>query len=395
MTTIKKYLYALPNDRIAKHPPERREEAKLLLYNKGHITHEAFQRVAKLTPQHALLFFNNTKVIAARLLFSKPTGAVIEVFLTAPTAPHTDFQEALQTQNTCVWKCMIGQLKKWSAGQMLTLRLKGGLEVSAELIDRQQGHVAFRWSGEATFSTVIAAAGHVPLPPYLHRADRAEDRLRYQTVFSSCEGAVAAPTAGLHFTHDILASLAKAGIRQEQLTLHVSAGTFRPVKVDNFKQHDMHKECIIIHRSNIEQLLQHKGTVIAVGTTALRTLESIYWYGVKLSLDATTTFFVTQDDPYRPELQGISLATALQAVLAKMNQRQVNTIKGETQIFIYPGYDFKVVQGLFTNFHQPGSTLLLLVAAFIGNDWERVYAEALANHYRFLSYGDTSLLIKP
>ena len=391
--SLEKYLYELPEHRIAKHPLANRDDSKLLLYNSGNISHQTFKEVVDLVPENALLFLNNTKVIAARLFFHKSTGAQIEVFLTEPILPHTEFQKALKAKNKCTWKCMIGNLKKWKDENVLTLRLNGELDIEARLVDREQNLVEFSWNGEQEFLSIVEAAGHVPLPPYLNREEEEEDKDRYQTVFSELEGAVAAPTAGLHFTDDILASLRKKGVNQDRITLHVSAGTFRPIKDTDFKNHDMHNERIIVNRRNIENILDAQGPIIPVGTTALRTLESLYWYGVKLSQDSSSKFFVEKNDPYEVLLQGISIEESMKAILKKMDELEVNELKGETEIFIYPGYAFKVANGLFTNFHMPASTLVLLVAAFVGEDWQRIYEEALNNDYRFLSYGDTSLLL--
>lgn len=390
---LEKYLYHLPENRIAKHPLANRDDSKLLLYQAGQISNQTFKEVVDLVPNNALLFLNNTKVIAARLFFHKSTGAQIEVFLTEPILPHTEFQKALKATNKCVWKCMIGNLKKWKDDNVLSLKLNGELEVEARLVDREQNLVEFSWDGGQEFLEIIEAAGHVPLPPYLNRDEEDDDKDRYQTVFSELEGAVAAPTAGLHFTDEILDQLKSKGVKQDRVTLHVSAGTFRPIKDSDFKNHDMHNERIIVNRANIENILGAKGPIIPVGTTALRTLESLYWYGVKLSKSDSTLFFIEKNDPYLPDLQGVSLDDSMRAILKKMDELEVNELKGETEIFIYPGYEFKVTDGLFTNFHMPASTLVLLVAAFVGDDWQKIYDEALNKDYRFLSYGDTSLLL--
>lgn len=391
--SLEKYLYELPDDRIAKHPLANRDDSKLLLYQAGQINHRAFREVAEFVPNDTLLFLNNTKVIAARLFFHKSTGAQVEVFLTEPILPHTEFQKALKAKNQCTWKCMIGNLKKWKDDNILSLKLNKELEIEARLVNREQHLVEFRWAGDQEFLAIVEAAGHVPLPPYLNREEEAEDKDRYQTVFSELEGAVAAPTAGLHFTDEILAQLKSRGVIQDRVTLHVSAGTFRPIKETDFKNHDMHNERIIVNRANIENILAAKGPIIPVGTTALRTLESLYWYGVKLSRNSETKFFIEKSDSYENHLQGVSLEHSMQAILRKMDKEGMDELKGETEIFIYPGYEFKVAKGLFTNFHMPASTLVLLVAAFIGDDWQKIYKEALSNDYRFLSYGDTSLLL--
>ncbi|MCV9388909.1 S-adenosylmethionine:tRNA ribosyltransferase-isomerase [Reichenbachiella ulvae] len=387
------YLFDLPEEKIAKHPLENRDDSKILIYQNQNIRHDSFKNVTDFIPEDATLFLNNTKVIAAQLFFQKETGAKIEVFLTEPVSPYTEFQNALKAQKTCTWKCMIGNLKKWKDGTTISLKLNN-IKLEAKLIDRSHGLVEFSWDTADEFLTIVESAGHVPLPPYLNREETEEDKSRYQTVFSEKEGAVAAPTAGLHFTDEILTKIESQGCKIDRVTLHVSAGTFRPIKTEDFKAHDMHNERIIIHRHNIENILGSKGPVLAVGTTAMRTLESTYWYGAMLAQNAKAQFSIQKDTAYLEELQGISLQTAMEAILQKMEDEKISTLKGETEIYIYPGYDFKVVEGLFTNFHMPGSTLVLLVAAFIGEDWKKVYEQALQNDYRFLSYGDTSLLMR-
>ncbi|MFY0651733.1 MAG: S-adenosylmethionine:tRNA ribosyltransferase-isomerase [Cyclobacteriaceae bacterium] len=394
MASLQKYLYELPEERIAKHPLAERDMSRLLKFEAGEISHHNFKDAPGLVPNDSLLVFNNTKVIAARLFFYKDTGARIEIFLTEPIEPYSEFQLALKAKQTCTWKCIIGNAKKWKDGQ-LTMQFNEDQDpgIKATLIDREQGIVQFDWKSEIEFLDIIESAGNVPLPPYLNREAEAEDKDRYQTVFSELEGAVAAPTAGLHFTDNIISQMQSTGIQTDYLTLHVSAGTFRPIKVDDFKEHAMHNEKIIVSRQNIETLLNSQSRIIAVGTTAMRTLESTYWYGVKLLEDNKASFHIDKMVAYKDKSHP-SLHESLNAILDKMKREDVETLHGETEIFIYPGYDFKVCSGLFTNYHQPGSTLILLVAAFIGEDWKKVYQEALENDYRFLSYGDTSLLLR-
>ncbi|SHK28861.1 S-adenosylmethionine:tRNA ribosyltransferase-isomerase [Reichenbachiella agariperforans] len=392
-TDLAQYLFDLPDEKIAKHPLKDRDASKLLVYKNDTIHHDHFRNLLDHVPTDATLFLNNTKVIAARLYFQKNTGAKIEVFLTEPISPHTAFEPALKAKKTCIWKCMIGNLKKWKDNTSIYLTL-GAINLEAKLLDRSHGLVEFCWDTADEFLMVIEAAGHVPLPPYLNRAQESEDKYRYQTVFSEKEGAVAAPTAGLHFTDSILDTIRSKGHVVDQLTLHVSAGTFRPIKTEDFTEHDMHNERIIIYRHNLINILESKGPIVAVGTTAMRTLESTYWYGALLSKELTKDFKVDQHTAYREELAGISLETATQAIIHQMDQLGIDELHGETEIFIYPGYDFKVVQGLFTNFHMPSSTLVLLVAAFLGSDWRKIYNEALSHDYRFLSYGDSSLLLR-
>lgn len=392
-TALADYLFELPDEKIAKHPLQNRDDSKLLIYRNQQIQHENFKDVQQFVPQNATIFLNNTKVIAARLFFQKETGAKIEVFLTEPVSPYSEFQKALKAQHTCTWKCMIGNLKKWKDNSSIFLKLNN-IELEAKLIDRSHGLVEFSWNTADEFLTIVEATGHVPLPPYLNREENSEDKDRYQTVFSEKEGAVAAPTAGLHFTEEILDKLEQDGHTIDRVTLHVSAGTFRPIKTEDFRAHDMHNERIIIHRHNIENILTSKGTILAVGTTAMRTLESTYWYGAMLTQNPKADFSIQKDSAYLEELQNISLADSMTAILKKMDETNSTSLQGETEIYIYPGYDFKVVEGLFTNFHMPGSTLVLLVAAFVGEHWKTIYQEALQNGYRFLSYGDTSLLLK-
>jgi S-adenosylmethionine:tRNA ribosyltransferase-isomerase len=388
---INEYLYDLPTDRIAVHPLQNRTDSKLLVYRKGDIQHEGFSSLPKFIGANTTLFFNNTKVIPARLHFSKDTGAIIEIFLLAPVAPATNMLQAMQAKHMCTWKCTIGNLKKWNPGLILKQH-HADLTVDVELINREENLVTFRWNTDASFAEVVSSLGETPLPPYLKRNAEEEDKIRYQTVYAEQEGAVAAPTAGLHFTPEILSQLKSQGVIEDFVTLHVSAGTFQPVKVENAVEHPMHNEQIIITRENIETLLLPR-QVIAVGTTSLRTLESTYWYGVKLLQDKAAEFRIEQNDPYT--FNGIlpSAHEAFQAILSKMEAEQVTSLMGNTSIFIMPGYSFRVVEGLITNFHQPGSTLMLLVAAFIGEHWKRVYNDALSMNYRVLSYGDSSLLL--
>lgn len=398
MTSLEEYLYHLPESKIARYPLAERDLSKLLKYQEGKISHHIFRDVKGLVPKDSLLVFNNTKVIAARMFFNKPTGAKIEIFLTEPVLPHSDFQLALKAKKSCTWKCMIGNAKKWKEGALnmvVCSNTYGEFTVQATLINREHNLVRFDWETSCDFLDIIESGGNVPLPPYLNREAEKDDKARYQTVFSELEGAVAAPTAGLHFTDAIIDDLEKSGIQTDYLTLHVSAGTFRPIKEKDFTNHPMHNEKIIISRQNIENLLSASGHIIPVGTTAMRTLESTYWYGARLLKDASAGFNIEKNAPYQaPVSSHPSMQEALQAVLDKMQSEKLDILAGETEIFIYPGYDFKVCSGLFTNYHQPGSTLILLVAAFIGDDWKKIYQEALTKDYRFLSYGDTSLLLR-
>lgn len=385
------YTYTLPEDTIAKYPLPQRDKAKLLVYRGGAISHAVFDSLAAQLPSNAFLFFNDTRVIPARLHFQKQTGARIEVFLLNPVRPSTLLLETMQARQACVWQCTIGNLKKWSADTVLTKKI-GTTVLTATLEDRETQRVAFQWDSDQTFAEIIERAGDTPLPPYLHRKAEPEDRQRYQTIYSHFDGAVAAPTAGLHFTTSVFNTLKEKGIGHDFVTLHVSAGTFLPVKTENPEQHPMHKEQIIVTRKNVDHLLNDAHFVTAVGTTSMRTLESLYWFGVRLLADPDAPFVVGQNDPYRPGI-AVSKEEALHAIAACMNRRQTDTLIGETSIFIRPGYDFKLCRALITNFHQPMSTLIMLVAAFVGEDWRKIYEEALTRNYRFLSYGDSSLLI--
>ncbi len=386
------YTYDLPEDRIAEFPLKRRDESNLLLYKAGEIRHEKFFSIPEVLPPDTTLFFNNTKVLPARLLFHKATGARIEIFLLEPVAPSSDVASAMVATGDVTWRCMIGNLKKWK-GEDLVLSLTGThatYELKASLADRENGLVRLEWTGDEPFAAVVRAAGQLPLPPYIKRETEASDYERYQTVYARFDGAVAAPTAGLHFTPEVLNSLKDKGIHLDELTLHVSAGTFQPIKSSDITEHKMHSEEIIIKRENVKQL-QAAGKRIAVGTTSMRTMESLYWYGAKLVSDPEATFLVGQHDPYN--IPSVSMNESLEAVLARMDKEKTDFLTGRTEIFLYPGYTFRVCNGLITNFHLPGSTLILLIAAFIGEDWRKVYKEALENDYRFLSYGDSSLLL--
>ncbi len=379
---LKDYHYSLPDERIAKFPLPERSDSKLLLYQKGEISHDLFKSIPNHLPEKCLLVFNDTKVIPARLIFHKSTGARIEVFLLKPSHP-SNYEQSMNAKNGCSWHCMIGNSKKWKTEEIEVAEI--GLKAT-----RQNDEVTFTWKQDLTFSEILELAGKIPLPPYIDREVKDSDKDRYQTVYSKHQGAVAAPTAGLHFTEELLSNLEKQGIKKDYLTLHVSAGTFQPIKAETVDDHPMHREQIIVTKQNVENLLQAE-TIIPVGTTSLRTLESLYWYGVKL-LNGDSDFFIPKLFPYRhSELP--NKTESLNAVLDFMNQNETTHLIGHTEIFIFPSYTFRMCSGLITNFHLPGSTLILLVAAMIGEDWEIVYKEALAQNYRFLSYGDSSLLL--
>lgn len=389
---MKDFWYDLPPERIAQFPLAERDQSRLLVFKNGVIEHKLFTQVTEFLPAQTTLFFNDTRVIPARLFFQKETGAIIEIFLLNPISPSSLVQQAMETTAGSQWQCTIGNLKRWPEKTTLTNQ-SAGLTIQASLINREHGIVEFSWQPDSkTFAEAISHIGVTPLPPYLNRKAERGDQDTYQTVYSHHEGAVAAPTAGLHFTSRMLDELKSKGHSIEFLTLHVSAGTFQPVKVENAADHKMHKEQIIITKKNIEALLSAK-CIMAVGTTSLRTLESLYWYGVKLMQRTDLSFQIFQEDPYRLPTH-YTKQQALERVLQGMEANDIDHLTGETSIFIMPGYSLKVVDGLITNFHQPGSTLILLVAAFVGPDWRKIYQQALENNYRFLSYGDSSLLFR-
>ncbi len=390
------YEYNLPEDRIAKFPLERRDNSKLLHFKNNEISHRSFSDIPELIPAGSLMVYNNTKVIPARLIFQRETGAKIEIFLLKPVKPNAVINEVMIQTSDVSWETMIGNLKKWKSGEVL----KGEIYVNEEKIilsaileDPETRTVRFSWSGnEIPFVTIVEASGEVPLPPYLNRKATAEDKPRYQTVYSLKEGAVAAPTAGLHFTDEVLSRLEGKGIISEYLTLHVGAGTFQPIKEEVVSQHSMHSEQIVVKKSTVEQIAAFENLIVAVGTTSLRSLESIYWFGVKLLNGVEDIFRIPKLFPYQYFSVLPSRKESFSAVVKFMEKKSIFELTGSTEIFIMPGYDFKVCHGLVTNFHQPSSTLILLVAAFTGGNWRKIYEEALNNQYRFLSYGDSSLL---
>jgi S-adenosylmethionine:tRNA ribosyltransferase-isomerase len=370
----------------------RRDKSKLLVYKNKKIIHSQFENISDFLPENSFLFFNDTRVIPARIHFRKETGADIEIFLLAPIEPSPVVSEVMQATMQCVWKCTIGNLKRWTAGTVLSKKTEN-FTLEASLLNKEEGVVQFSWSGKLSFAEIVNAAGETPLPPYLKRKAEEADRERYQTIYSHYEGAVAAPTAGLHFTATSFKALEKKNIAHDFLTLHVSAGTFQPVKAENAEEHIMHHEQIIVTKKNIDNLLVPGKFIISVGTTSMRTLESLYWFGVKLLSNPDSQFIIEQTDPYRSQTFLPSSRVAIEAVKNYMDNLKEDTIAGKTSIFIKPGYKFRICNGLITNFHQPASTLILLIAAFIGEDWKKIYDEAIQNNYRFLSFGDSSLLI--
>lgn len=397
---IEEYDYPLPDERIAKFPLAKRDESKLLLYKDGQVSESVFKHIADYLPAGSLLVYNNTRVIQARLLFQKATGARIEVFCLEPAEPH-DYALIFQQTERCSWICLVGNLKKWKDGLLTKKVTIQGEEVilSAE---KKESHgdshrIEFTWNNpKYTFADLLDAAGVLPIPPYLHRETEKSDLVTYQTVYSKIKGSVAAPTAGLHFTPEVLADVDAHGIGREEVTLHVGAGTFKPVKSETIEGHEMHTEFISVRRSSIERIQKNLGKIIAVGTTSVRTLESLYYIGVKLASypDATSEeLVVNQWMPYEAENNRIPVAEALQHILDYLDRHQADKLVTATQIIIAPGYEFKVVRGIITNFHQPKSTLLLLISAFVKGNWRTIYDYALSHDFRFLSYGDSSLLL--
>ena len=402
---IEDYKYHLPDERIAKYPLEQRDQSKLLHYHGGEIQEYGFRSLPDLLPKGALMIFNNTKVIYARLHFQKSTGANIEIFCLEPHTP-TDYAQSFAQPRSCSWICMVGNLKKWKEGALVK-----EIEVAGRVIQlsatrgetHDTGHVVtFEWGhDDISFSEILDAIGELPIPPYLNRDTEASDLSTYQTVYSKIKGSVAAPTAGLHFTPDVLQAIDQGGITRGEITLHVGAGTFKPVKSEAIGDHTMHAEWIAVGRNIIEQLLAHHCQCVAVGTTSVRTLESLYYIGVLAHQNPDASpeeLAVPQWMPYeyaRAEGEKLTPHEALCAILDYLERHGLNTLCTSTRIIIAPGYHFHYVRHIVTNFHQPGSTLLLLVSAFVRGDWHRIYDYALAHDFRFLSYGDSSLLDTP
>ena len=396
---ISDYNYQLPDERIAKFPISQRDHSKLLVYKHGEVSDDLFYNLPEYLPKGALMVFNNTKVIQARIHFRKETGALIEVFLLEPVDP-TDYELMFQTSEHCSWLCMIGNLKKWKEGI-----LKRDFEINGHRLtliaarkeEYGTGHwVDFSWNNnKVSFAEILETVGELPIPPYLNRDTQESDKTTYQTVYSKIKGSVAAPTAGLHFTDSVLKDLDTHGIDREELTLHVGAGTFKPVKSDEIEGHKMNTEYICVHRQTLEKLLKHDCQAIAVGTTSVRTLESLYYMGVYLAAhpDATEEeLHVGQWTPYEIKAM-LTPMEAIKNVLSYLDRNGLSALHSSTQIIIAPGYEYKIVKMLVTNFHQPQSTLLLLVSAFVHGDWRTIYDYALSHDFRFLSYGDSSLLI--
>lgn len=417
---IKDYNYLLPEERIARYPLPERDASKLLIYNKGIITESTYKNISDYIPANSLLIFNNTKVIEARLLFQKPSGGVIEIFCLEPHEQYPDVTSAMLQKEKVLWLCLIGGASKWKQQQVLEKVINfqdQQLILSARFAEKRTGSFAveFSWNiPNLSFAEVLHMAGAIPLPPYIKRKAEAEDSERYQTIYAEHDGSVAAPTAGLHFTERVFKSLDEKSVQRDFITLHVGAGTFKPVKSETIDQHEMHAEHIDVSAKTIGSILAHINNVVAVGTTSMRTLETLYWLGVKVAIgneqltvnneqgtanNYLLSISLKQWECYELSKENIPAHEALQALLLWMKNNKTERLLAKTQIIIAPGYKFRVVKGLITNFHQPQSTLLLLIAALIGDDpltgqagWKKVYDYALQNDFRFLSYGDGSLL---
>lgn len=397
--SINDFFYDLPEDRIAKYPLTERDSSKLLVYHEGKINEDIYRTLDQHIPQGSLLIFNNTKVIEARILFQKPTGGVIEIFCLEPGDHNAVITAGMMQKGNVRWQCMIGGASKWKHGQLLEKKIKSGdKEVSlfAKYVEKKTESfvIDFWWTDhQLSFAEVLHLGGVIPLPPYIKREPEKSDGERYQTIYAKQEGSVAAPTAGLHFTDDLLKRLTAKKIETGFITLHVGAGTFKPVKSETMKGHEMHAEIIEVSKTMIENILHNlPGNIIAVGTTTLRTIESLYWLGVKLKSGEENNLTITQWEPYELEKYFLLPGEALQTLINFMSKKNWEYLTMKTQVIIAPGYQAKIVKAMVTNFHQPRSTLLLLVASLIGDDWKKIYAYALENNFRFLSYGDGCLL---
>ena len=395
---IEDFNYNLPDEKIAKHPLAERDQCKLLMHKGGNISEHVFCEIADLLPKDSTLVYNNTKVINARLRFRKAGGgAVIEIFCLEPLLPR-DYEQAFACTESCDWLCFVGNSKRWKQGELELNITVDGKDITLKALRNGQIGNAFRicfsWNGGVTFASILDAIGEIPIPPYLNRNTEPSDLTDYQTVFSHIEGSVAAPTAGLHFTDKVLGDIDSKGIKRCELTLHVGAGTFQPVKSESIGEHEMHTEFISVTRELIENLIAAPGKIIAVGTTSVRTLESLYYIGTALheGTDPESATHVRQWTPYESENK-LSGKEALQAIADHMDKNGLSHLVGSTQIIIAPSYKFQIIGGMITNFHQPQSTLLLLVSAFLNGEWKKIYDYALENNFRFLSYGDACLFL--
>ncbi len=401
---IKDYTYSLPEERIAKYPLAERDASKLLIWDKGKISEDIFRNITNHIPENSLFVFNNTKVVEARLLFKKLTGGVIEIFCLEPHEQYADITTAMQQRGKVMWQCLVGGASKWKHGQVLEKKIRlaeKDILLKASYTEKRTGSfiIELSWSPAAlSFAEILHHTGAIPLPPYLKRAAEESDTERYQTVYANIDGSVAAPTAGLHFTENIFSRLKEKNIQTDFVTLYVGAGTFKPVKTETMQEHDMHAEWIDVSKATIENILKNlDNNIVAVGTTSLRTIESLYWMGVKSQksgVGSGESIRLLQWEAYELSQKNIPVKDALQFLLDWMSKNKLERLVTKTQILIAPGYQFKIVKGLVTNFHQPQSTLLLLVAALIGNNWRKAYDYALENDFRFLSYGDGCLLWK-
>ena len=394
---INNFDYELPNDRIAKFPLQQRDESKLLIYDKGKISEQIFNNLSDFFDANSLLVFNNTKVVHARIMFKKSTGANIEVFCIEPCFP-SNYEQNFASTSECIWNCTVGNLKKWKDEILKKKFTHGNIadELTVEKIsaDNDVLKLKFAWKSGLSFAQVIDACGKVPIPPYLKREAAEIDDERYQTVYSKFEGSVAAPTAGLHFSSDLIQKLKSKNIYTDEVTLHVGAGTFKPVKTEFANEHVMHSEHFFVKKSALLNIINHLENITAVGTTSVRTLESLYWLGCKILQNKNTeNFNIMQFEPYENNCINVSAQQSLQAIINYLEEKKMNEIYASTQIMIMPEYRLRIVNRLITNFHQPKSTLLLLVAAFVGDDWRKIYDYAMQNNFRFLSYGDSSLII--
>jgi S-adenosylmethionine:tRNA ribosyltransferase-isomerase len=402
--SIADFTYTLPEEKIAKYPLTERDLSRVLVFKNKKIEEAAFKNIAQYLPQKSLLIFNDTKVIQARILFQKQTGAFIEIFCLEPHQQYADITTAMAQKESVVWLCLIGGASKWKPGQILEKRIIQGnneIIVKAAFIEKTSESFAIHLSWtptELSFAEILHAAGAIPLPPYLKREVESQDKERYQTLYAHAEGSVAAPTAGLHFTDAVFKTLSMKKVATDYVTLHVGAGTFKPVKTNILEHHDMHAEFMDVEISTIKNIIAHvDGYIIPVGTTSMRTIESLYWMGLKLALNKNLSMeeiMIKQWDAYELPQHEISIIESLTVLLHWMENQNMSRLLTKTQILIAPGYKMKIANALITNFHQPNSTLLLLVAAFVGEHWKEIYQYALDNEFRFLSYGDSCLLFR-
>ena len=395
---IEDFNYNLPDERIAKYPLPCRDGSKLLVYKDGEVSHRMFKDISELLPEGSIMVFNDTKVVPARLHFQRETGAHIEIFCLEPVQPE-EYVSMFAVTDRCRWRCIVGNVKRWKMDTLSLYNPAGDesirlMDLKADLIERdgETSIVEFSWSDGSPFSKVLEVSGSIPIPPYLNRDTEDVDLERYQTLYARFRGSVAAPTAGLHFTEEVLDSIRRRNIETQTVCLHVGAGTFLPVKTSLVSEHNMHREPFVVTKEFIKKIIDKKGKLIAVGTTSVRTLESLYYVGVKC-IENGVPSDVCQWDPYQKEYS-YSLTESLEAIVGYLEANSLEELKVGTRIIIVPGYSFKVVDVLVTNFHQPQSTLLLLISAFVDGDWKKIYRHALENDFRFLSYGDSSVLFR-